>query len=154
MGRMAFPIPADGVYAHPVRIWFDELDALGVLHHSRFVYHLERAQKAMFAAVMGADTLDPAVAPDVYVLVRNLSLDYLAPVRGEASLVIRLRVLRVRAGGLTVGFEFRSADGATVHCRGERTVCRMDADTHRPALWTDGFRARYEAWRLAGESTR
>lgn len=137
------------MFTHPARIWFDELDALGVLHHSRFVYHLERAQKAMFAAVMGADTLDPVVAPDVYVLVRDLALHYVAPVRGEVELHIRLRVLRVRAGGLTVGFEFWSMDGGTLHCHGERTVCRMDAATHRPALWTELFRARYETWAAA-----
>lgn len=143
---MSVFVPPGGVYVHPVRIWFDELDALGVLHHSRFVYHLERAQKAMFATVMGVDTLDPELAPDVYVLVRDLALRYVAPVRGEVTVHICLKVLRVRAGGLTVRFEFRSADGAVLHCHGERTVCRMDAGTHRPAPWTEAFRARYEAW--------
>ena len=151
LGRMTHPVPPGGVFSHRARIWFDELDALGVLHHSRFVYHLERAQKAMFAAVMGADTLDPEVAPDVYVLVRNLTLDYVAPVRGESVVEVRLRVNRVRAGGLTVGFEFRSEDGSVLHCRGERTVCRMDWRTHRPAMWSDLFVERYEAWRLARE---
>lgn len=136
---------APGVFTHRTRIWFDELDPLGILHHSRYVYHLERANKAMFAAIMGVDTLDPEVAPDIYALVRDLDLRYLAPVVGECELVIVLRVTRVRAAGLTVAFEFRSADGATVHCRGERTVCRMDVKTKTPAEWTPAFRERYSA---------
>lgn len=146
---MSHVVPPGGIFIHRTRVWFDELDALGVLHHSRFVYHVERAQKAMFAAIMGADTLDPEVAPDIYALVRNLSLDYVAPVRGEVGLEIRLRVLRVRAGGLSVAFEFRSEDGETVHCRGERTVCRMDHRTHRPAMWTERFSTLYGAWAAA-----
>ncbi len=143
---MSCPVSPGGVFKHPARIWFDELDPLGVLHHSRFVYHLERAQKAMFAAIMGVDTLDPVLAPDIYALVRNLTLNYTAPVTGESALEIRLRVTRVRAGGLSVRFEFWSADGATLHCHGERTICRMDYATRRPAAWSDTFRERYEAW--------
>ncbi len=140
-----FRNPPPGLFVHRTRIWFDELDALGVLHHSRFVYHLERAQKALFASVMGVDTLDPQVAPDIYALVRNLELNYTAPIAGECEVLIALRVLRVRAAGLTVAFEFRSADGATLHCHGTRTTCRMSADTRAPAVWTPEFRARHEA---------
>lgn len=137
--------PPTGLFLHPTRIWFDELDPLGVLHHSRFVYHLERAQKAMFSHIMGVDTLDPLVAPDVYSLVRNLEMNYTAPVVGECDIVVALAVVRLRAAGLTTRFSFRSPDGSVLYCHGTRTVCRMDADTKAPAEWTPEFRARYAA---------
>jgi RND family efflux transporter MFP subunit len=35
---------------------------------------MERAQKIMFIALMGKDTIDPAVAPDVYVVFRDIDL--------------------------------------------------------------------------------
>lgn len=142
--------PPPGVFVHRTRIWFDELDALGVLHHSRFVYHLERAQKAMFAHILGVDTLDPALAPDVYCLVRNLELNYVAPVEGECDILIAVKVLRVRAAGMTAAFAFRSADEAVLHCHGSRTVCRMSVGTKAPAEWTPLFREKYEAWAVAG----
>lgn len=132
-------------FIYRTRIWFDELDMLGVLHHSRYIYHLERAQKALFIATMGDDTLDPAAAPDIYAMVRDLSIRYSTPVRNEGDIAIHLRVTQVRAAGLTLAFEFRSADGAVLHCHGTRTVCRMDARTHQPTEWSAKFRRRYEA---------
>lgn len=135
--------PPPGLFVHRTRIWFDELDALGILHHSRFVYHLERAQKAMFARIMGVDTLDPEVAPDIYALVRNLELNYVAPVAGECEVLITLRVSRLRAAGLTTAFSFRSADGGTVHCHGTRTICRMSVATKRPEEWSPLFCERF-----------
>lgn len=142
--------PPPGLFVHRTRIWFDELDALGVLHHSRFVYHLERAQKAMFAHILGVDTLDPELAPDVYCLVRNLELNYTAPVSGECDILVAVKILRVRAAGMTAAFSFRSADGATLHCHGVRTICRMSVATKAPAEWTPLFREKYGAWAEAG----
>lgn len=145
--------PPPGVFVHRTRIWFDELDALGVLHHSRFVYHLERAQKAMFTHILGVDTLDPTVAPDIYHLVRNLELNYVAPVEGERAILIAVKVVKVRAAGMTAAFAFRSDDGVILHCHGTRTVCRMDVGTKAPVEWTPLFRQKYESWVEAGSSS-
>lgn len=139
------PLQPDGSFLFRTKTWFDQTDALGILHHSHYVLLMERAQKTFFVEVMGVDTLDPEVAPDVYVVVRDLDLHYLAPIRPEGEVDVVLRVTKVRAAGLTVAFEFRSVDGATLHCRGSRTVCRMDGRTHRPAPWTEAFRTRHEA---------
>ncbi len=142
--------PPPGLFVHRTRIWFDELDALGVLHHSRFVYHLERAQKAMFGHILGVDTLDPVVAPDVYCLVRNLELNYTAPVSGECEILVAVKIVRVRAAGMTAAFSFRSCDGTTLHCQGTRTVCRMSLLSKAPEEWTPLFREKYGAWVVAG----
>ena len=79
-------MPADGLqpdktFVVTMKTWFDQTDGLGILHHSHYVLLMERAQKALFVALMGKDTLDPAVAPDVYVVVRDIELRYQAPIR-------------------------------------------------------------------------
>ncbi|MFM9148495.1 MAG: acyl-CoA thioesterase [Verrucomicrobiota bacterium] len=140
-------MPADGLqpdrsFVVTMKTWFDQTDGLGILHHSHYVLLMERAQKAMFVALMGKDTLDPAVAPDVYVVVRDIELHYLSPIRPECEVKLVLNVRKVRAAGLTVDFEFRSADLSVLHAKASRTVCRMDGATHQPAPWTDEFRAR------------
>ena len=139
------PLQPAGAFRFRTKVWFDQTDALGILHHSHYVLLMERAQKTFFVETMGVDTLDPKVAPDVYVVVRDLSLRYQAPVVPECEIDVLLRVTKVRAAGLTVDFEFRSADGKVLHATGTRTVCRMDAATHQPAPWTDDFRRRHEA---------
>lgn len=43
--------------------------------------------------------------------------------------------------GLTYGFRFCSADGSMTYATGTRVLVRLDAETLRPAPWSDGFRA-------------
>ena len=81
-------MPADGLqpdktFHVTIRTWFDQTDGLGILHHSHYVLMMERAQKVMFIALMGKDTIDPAVAPDVYVVVRDIDLHYLVAIRPD-----------------------------------------------------------------------
>lgn len=139
------PLLPQGSFLFRTKTWFDQTDGLGILHHSHYVLLIERAQKTFFVETMGVDTLDPGIAPDVYVVVRDLDLHYLTPIRPECEINIVLTVRKVRAAGLTVDFEFRSINDKTVHCRGSRTVCRMDGKTHQPAPWTEDFRKRHEA---------
>jgi acyl-CoA thioester hydrolase len=135
----------DGSFHIRIKTWFDQTDALGILHHSHYVLLIERAQKTFFVETMGVDTIDPKVAPDVYVVVRDLDLHYHAPIIPECEIDVILRVTKVRAAGLTVAFEFRSTDGKVLYCTGSRTICRMDGTSHQPAPWTDEFRSKHEA---------
>jgi len=141
-------MPPDGLqpdktFVVSMKTWFDQTDGLGIMHHSHYVLLMERAQKAFFVATMGKDTLDPAVAPDVYVVVRNLELNYLSPIRPECTVKLHLSVRKVRAAGLTIDFAFRSEDGQTLYATASRTVCRMDGKSHQPAEWSEEFREKH-----------
>jgi len=143
-------MPADGLqpdktFHVTIRTWFDQTDGLGILHHSHYVLIMERAQKVMFIALMGKDTIDPAVAPDVYVVVRDIDLHYLVAIRPECDVKLILSVRKVRAAGLTVDVEFRSPDHAILYAKASRTICRMDGISHQPSAWSDEFRAKHEA---------
>lgn len=127
-------------------IYFDELDALWVLHHSRYLKHLERAQQAFFQQLLGVDDFNAQRDEDIYVVVRNLEIDYRAPVRNPGPVLIRYTVERVRAAGVTMPFAFLSANGETLHCGGRRTVCKLSGLTHQPAEWSPPFRAALEQW--------
>jgi len=139
-------MPGTSVFEFRTTVYFDELDALWVLHHSRYLHHLERAQQAFFQQLLGAPDFNAQRDEDIYVVVRNLSIDFRAPVRNPGEIVIRYRVTRIRAAGVTMAFEIFSGDGATLHCEGERTVCKLSGQTHEPAEWTGGFRAELEAF--------
>lgn len=125
---------------------FDEIDSLGVLHHSRYLTHLERASLAWFAELLGMDGFDPLRYPDLYQLVHRVEIDYLLPIRGPQPFLIDLSVGRVRAGGLIIRFTFLSADGAQCFCRGERTVVHMGMETHQPSPWSDPFYETLRQW--------
>jgi acyl-CoA thioester hydrolase len=138
--------PPEGIFIYRTQTHFDELDPLNVLHHSRYLKHLERAQQAMFDHIMATESFDPERYPDLYVVVRNITIDYLHPLRSITPFLIALRVVRLREAGLTTAFSFRTPDGAKEYCRGLRTVCRLSTKTHQPCGWTALFRERHDTW--------
>jgi acyl-CoA thioester hydrolase len=137
------------VFTFSTTVYFDELDALGVLHHPRYFHHLERAQQAFFETLLGVSDFDADRDEDIYVVVHSLEAAFKAPVRKPGKFEVRYTLERVRAGGVTMGFEFTDADGV-IYSSGRRTVCKLSAATHRPAEWSAPFRLALDAWR-AGE---
>ncbi len=138
--------PPPHLFIYRTRSHFDDLDAQWILHHSRQIRYVERAQQALFDQVMETDSFDPWKYPDLNIVVRKLDVDYLLPLKGVRPFIITLRVTRLRAAGMTTAFEFRSADGKALYTRGYREVCKLSMETMQPELWTDEFRRRYEQW--------
>ncbi|HTB62041.1 MAG TPA: thioesterase family protein [Opitutales bacterium] len=150
MATIDYQQPPAGLFVYRTRAHFYEIDALWVLHHSRYLQFVERAQMALFDEMMGAKEFSPEKYPDVYVVVSRVEIDYLVPLRGVTPFMITLRGVKLREAALTVGFEFRSEDGATLHAQGERTVCKLGLQTNQPTGWSAEFRAKYEPWVAAG----
>jgi len=46
-------------------VFFDELDGLGILHHTRYMLHLERAQQKFFEHLLGVDDFDTERDEDI-----------------------------------------------------------------------------------------
>lgn len=127
-------------------VFFDEFDALWVLHHSRYLHHLERAQQAFFQKLLGVDDFDEKRDEDIYVVVKSVDIDFLVPVRRPGAIMVRYTIERIREAGVIMGFEILSADGKTVHCKGRRTVCKLSGKTHQPTGWSAPFREAMENW--------
>ena len=131
-------------------VFFDELDALGILHHPRYLHHLERAQQAFFETLLGVDDFNPERDEDIYVVVHSLDAVFKIPVRNPGHFEVRYTLKRIRAGGVTMAFEFCDTDGL-IYCTGTRTVCKLSAKSHRPAEWSARFRSALDAWMAAAD---
>src|SRR6202142_4492234 len=86
--RVSFQVP----YRSVQRVYFDDLDALNILHNMRFLLFIERARGALFNAMGFHWQDDLARNPDKFHVVAEHNIKYLAPVRGEGDLTIVLRV--------------------------------------------------------------
>ncbi len=150
MAIVDYDNPPEGVFVYRARTHFDDLDALWVMHHSRYLVHLERAQQALFDRMMESSEFSPERYPDLYVVVRRIEIDYLKPLRGVMPFIITLRGIRLREAGMSLAFAFRSPCGRELYTRGVREVCRMSLKTNEPTGWTENFRTRYEPWIEAG----
>lgn len=127
-------------FTYRADVFFDEFDALGILHHTRYMIHLERAQQKFFEQLLGVDDFNPQRDEDIYVVVHELNTRFRTPLAGPGAIEVHYTIERIRSSGVTMGFAIQSlATGATL-CTGERTVCKLSAQTHAPAAWTPAFR--------------
>ncbi|MGB0414242.1 MAG: acyl-CoA thioesterase [Coraliomargarita sp.] len=134
-------------FTYQSSVYFDELDALGVLHHTRYLLHLERAQQKFFEHLLGVDDFNADRDEDIYVVLHSLESRFREPVRKPGPITIDYSVERIRSGGVTMGFVIRDPENGRVYCDGTRTICKLSGQTHRPAPWTDAFRQALEAYK-------
>ena len=66
-------------------VHFDELDALGVLHHTRYLLHLERAQQKFFEQLLGVDDFNTDRDEDIYVVVHGIEARFRQPLRNRSA---------------------------------------------------------------------
>lgn len=117
------------MYSLPVRIYWEDTDAGGVVYHARYVAFLERARSEwMRANGHGQASLQ---ATGTVFAVRAMTLDFLKPARLDDALDVTCELVECRRASLV----FRQ----TVLRDGERLltatvrIAALDAATFRPA---------------------
>ncbi len=136
---MDFAIELNPKFRYRSTVHWDELDALRMLHNSRFAAHIERATIAFYETLGHRWETSVADNPDQYQVVRELHIEFLAPVSRPGPLDIELWVERLGTSSCVYGFRCTNADGTTTHARGDRTIVKLDPATKRPAPWTETF---------------
>lgn len=123
-------------------VWFDDLDAFGVVHNARYLLLFERTLGAFWAHLgFGGFFSDP----DRIHVVRANQVDYLRPQVGIGTIRVRLSVSRLGTSSLTNGFEAWST-GEALLATGSRTVVRIDGDTWEVTPWAAAFRDALRPW--------
>ena len=128
-------------------VYFDELDLNGVLHNTRFAVHVERAQSALFEQLGLAWTSYAERDPDLRYVVRELHIEFLAPLAAPGAMLVELTAGRL--GSTSATYLFRCADpaGQVTYARGHRVIVKVD-DAGRPAPWSEWYRETFRG--LAG----
>ena len=134
---MAIAVPFVSVQ----RVYFDDLDALNILHNMRYLLFIERARGALLNALGFHWQDDLERNPDKFNVVAEHNIKYLTPVRGEGDLAVVLRVSHLGRTSLTVAARVQSPDGGVLYAEGTTRLVRLDPHTFRPAPWSEAFRA-------------
>lgn len=125
------------------RVYFDDLDALNILHNVRFLLFTERARGELFNALGFRWEDDLSVNPDKYHVVAEHQIKYTAPVRGEGELSVELEPVHVGTSSAILAAKVRSRHGDLIHAEGTTRLVRLDPTTQRPCPWSDRFRAAF-----------
>jgi acyl-CoA thioester hydrolase len=118
----------DGVHCLPLRVYYEDTDAGGIVYHANHLKFAERARTEMLRC-LGLDHGTLAARFGLAFTVRRCLADYLAPARLDDRLVIETRL--VRAGGASLELEQRVT-------RAGRLLVRLEL---RLALVSPGMRA-------------
>lgn len=126
------------------RVYFDDLDALNILHNMRYLLFMERARGELLQALGFRWEDDLAVNPDKYHVVAAHEIRYIAPVRGEGELSVEIQPTKLGNSSLILTAKVKAYHGDVVHADATTRLVRLDPQTQKPCSWSDRFRAAFE----------
>jgi len=95
---------AAGVHRLPLRVYYEDTDAAGIVYHAAYLQFAERARTEMLRC-LGLDHGTLRARFGLAFAVRRCLIDYLAPARLDDTLVVATRLLR--QGGASLDLEQR-----------------------------------------------
>lgn len=139
MTTMTEAVPYGDVVRMPVH--FDDLDAMGVLHNSRYAVLVERAVVKWWTERGVSFSGGRLTTPDAFNVVREYAITFHLPVRDTGEVGVHFWLESMGATSADYRFRVTSADGGTVFASGRRVNVRLDPATMRPTPWTQQGRA-------------
>jgi len=99
----------DGVHFFPIRIYYEDTDAAGLVYYANHLKYAERARTELLR-VAGFEQERLRQETGLVFVVRHCTADYRAAARLDEDLVVETRVTRVGAATLDLAQEIRRGD--------------------------------------------
>jgi len=113
----------------PVRVYYEDTDAGGVVFYANYLKFFERARTEMLRA-MGYEQDELIANEGIIFVVRSVQVDYLSPARFNEQLYVSAEVSLAKKASLT--FEQVITRGDAVLCESIILIACLDAQTMRP----------------------
>lgn len=81
-------------YAIPVRVYYEDTDAGGVVYYANYLKFLERCRSEWLRSI-GQQQAQLLHDPGIAFVVRSVSIEYLRPARLDDELLVELEVARI-----------------------------------------------------------
>ncbi|WP_164063601.1 tol-pal system-associated acyl-CoA thioesterase [Serratia marcescens] len=98
------------LFRWPVRVYYEDTDASGVVYHARYVAFFERARTEMLRQHNFHQ--QQLLSEQVAFVVRRMTVDYLAPARLDEQLEVQSEITCLRGASLTFAQRIVNSDGA------------------------------------------
>jgi acyl-CoA thioester hydrolase len=113
----------------PVRVYYEDTDAGGVVFYANYLKFFERARTEMLRA-MGYEQDELIASEGIIFVVRSVQVDYLSPARFNQQLQVSAKVSLAKKASLI--FAQVVTRGDDILCRGSVKIACLDAQTLRP----------------------
>lgn len=130
------------VFEWPVRIYYEDTDAGGVVYYANYLRYLERARTEWLRSLgFGQQALMDEAG--ILFAVRRAEIDYRQPARFDDELIVEAAMERL--GGASMIFDQRIVRGAgEVLCTAKVKVVCLDRERFRPTAIPDHIRSEIE----------
>jgi acyl-CoA thioester hydrolase len=128
------------VFAWPVRVYWEDTDAGGIVFYANYLKFFERARTEWLRSlgIMQSDLREKAGG---IFIVSETSVRYLAPSRLDDELIVTARLEAGGRASLIIAQQARRADTGALLCEGTIRIGWVDAGTLRPARIPDAVLA-------------
>jgi len=113
----------------PVRIYYEDTDAGGVVFYANYLKFFERARTEMLRA-MGYEQDELMINPGIVFAVRSVQIEYLKSARFNELIEVSAEIIDAKRASLT--FEQLITRGDDVLCTSITRIACLDANTLRP----------------------
>ena len=138
------------MFIHPVRVYWEDTDAGGVVYHAQYLAFLERA-RSEWLRVLGRQQDRLRAEHDLVFAVRAMRIDFRAPARLDDALDVTAALRECRRASLVFAQSIRRGDALLLDA--EVRVAALSASTFRPRPIPDSLYAELKALEIPTEST-
>mgnify|MGYP002734473439 CR=1 FL=1 len=129
-------------FSFPIRVYWEDTDAGGVVYHASYVCFLERARTEWLRSI-GVSQYSLREQDDVVFAVRGMQLEYLAPARLDDALTVHVRVAEMGRASLVFDQRIvRQSDGKLLLEAKVRVAC-LSGGTFRPRALPEWMRLQF-----------
>lgn len=124
------------LFTWPVRVYYENTDAGGVVYHSNYIAFMERA-RTEFLRSLGVELGALEEECRVLFAVRSMTIDFRSPARLDDLLEVTVDIKEARPASLT--FEQSIRRDERLLCDGQVRVASISADHFRPVAIPPGL---------------
>jgi acyl-CoA thioester hydrolase len=113
----------------PIRVYYEDTDAGGVVFYANYLKFFERARTEMLR-FMGYEQDELKAAAKVIFVVRSVQIDYISPARFNELIQVSAKIIEAKKASLI--FEQTITRDSDVLCKGTVRIACLDSETMRP----------------------
>jgi acyl-CoA thioester hydrolase len=127
---------AAGEFRWPVRVYWEDTDAGGIVFYANYLKFFERARTEWLRSLGVMQSRLRETEGGMFI-VSQTAVRYLSPSRLDDELLVTARLETARSASLIIAQQARRADTGALLCEGTIRIGWVDATTLRPARIPD-----------------
>jgi len=128
---MSERVSTESVFEWPVRVYYEDTDAGGVVYYANYLKFFERARTEWLRA-MGIEQDQLRDEHGLLLVVSRVAIEYQRPARFNDALVVTSRIARRSAASVEFAQAVEHPDAGTVLCQADVRIVGVDAERFRP----------------------